>query len=169
MTGNKPGEETALGDGPDQGGKRKVFVDEHLLSGKVGVTRPTIARLLGEETRGCGGCKCDGCGDCWRGVGGGMDGAGAGCSGCMKPRPVPTLWGCDGWPQMGGGLFASGFLNRNGELLNDHKRLRLVREDTGVTVREAVGHGTRGVVKVCRSKLLISGVGHDGDLQNTKI
>lgn len=38
-----------------------------------------------------------------------------------------------------------------------------------MTVNKVVGDGTRGVAKLCRSKLLISGVGQDGDLQNTKI
>lgn len=48
VTGNRPGEETALGDGPDQGGNRNELVDEHLLSGKVGVTKPaTQPRLVG--------------------------------------------------------------------------------------------------------------------------
>lgn len=64
VTGNKPGEETALGDGPDQGGKRKVFVEGHLLSGRVGVTTPAMARLLGVEGSGWASCRCDGCGDC---------------------------------------------------------------------------------------------------------
>lgn len=44
VTGNKPGDDTARGDGPDQGGKRNVFVDGHLLKGKfVGVIIPLLA------------------------------------------------------------------------------------------------------------------------------
>lgn len=146
VTGNRPGDEAALMDGPDHGGKRNAF-DEPFLLLALGVCSTALPRPLGST--------------------GGVDVDVVVVSIVAMAVVVVIVDGA-----CSRGLFGGGFFNLRGEL-RDHKRILLaaaaeaalaLRLDKGVSEKDRGGDWI-GIEEI-RSKSLIRGVGHDGDLKN---